>query len=382
MAQRLHHRRRTRATRCRTVERLWAHGVATTIDLLGEATVTEEEADRYARRCEETLRDAARGVAALAAAPAAGARPPARCRGSTCRSRSPRSRRCCAPTAPERGIAGAEPRLRHLLRVARDAGAHLHVDMESFDTREAITELTLDAAVRAGVRRRARPPASSCRPTSTESPAAPRPSCSPGPREHPRTHPFTIRLVKGAYWDHETVQAAQHGWTPPVFTDRRACDRNFEELTQAPDRRRRPTRPRRDRLAQPALDRRTPPPTPTRAVGNDVEFQVLRGLGDDTQAALAATGRRVRCYCPVGDLVAGMAYLVRRLLENTANDSFLPPRPRAATSPPCWRPMSAPSTATFANEPLLELRRAERARRRRWRRSPRSTPRCRSRSRC
>jgi RHH-type proline utilization regulon transcriptional repressor/proline dehydrogenase/delta 1-pyrroline-5-carboxylate dehydrogenase len=31
----------------------------------------------------------------------------------------------------------------------------------------------------------------------------------------------------------------------------------------------------------------------------------------------------VRTYCPVGDLVAGMAYLVRRLLENTANESFL-----------------------------------------------------------
>ena len=32
---------------------------------------------------------------------------------------------------------------------------------------------------------------------------------------------------------------------------------------------------------------------------------------------------RVRSYCPVGDLVAGMAYLVRRLLENTSNESFL-----------------------------------------------------------
>ena len=55
----------------------------------------------------------------------------------------------------------------------------------------------------------------------------------------------------------------------------------------------------------------------------DVEFQVLRGLGDDLQDALAKQGLRVRTYCPVGDLVAGMAYLVRRLLENTANDSFL-----------------------------------------------------------
>ena len=45
---------------------------------------------------------------------------------------------------------------------------------------------------------------------------------------------------------------------------------------------------------------------------------MLRGLGDPLQAAIAAQGLRVRTYCPVGDLVAGMAYLVRRLLENTS----------------------------------------------------------------
>ena len=55
----------------------------------------------------------------------------------------------------------------------------------------------------------------------------------------------------------------------------------------------------------------------------DLELQILRGLGDPLQAAIAAQGLRVRAYCPVGDLVAGMAYLVRRLLENTSNDSFL-----------------------------------------------------------
>ena len=55
----------------------------------------------------------------------------------------------------------------------------------------------------------------------------------------------------------------------------------------------------------------------------ELEIQVLRGLGDDLQHALATTGHRVRTYCPIGDLVAGMAYLVRRLLENTSNESFL-----------------------------------------------------------
>jgi RHH-type proline utilization regulon transcriptional repressor/proline dehydrogenase/delta 1-pyrroline-5-carboxylate dehydrogenase len=55
----------------------------------------------------------------------------------------------------------------------------------------------------------------------------------------------------------------------------------------------------------------------------DLELQVLRGLGDDIAEALAREGLRTRVYCPVGDMVAGMAYLVRRLLENTSNDSFL-----------------------------------------------------------
>ena len=56
---------------------------------------------------------------------------------------------------------------------------------------------------------------------------------------------------------------------------------------------------------------------------SDIEIQVLQGLGDDLKDALAAHKIRTRVYCPVGDLVMGMAYLVRRLLENTASTSFL-----------------------------------------------------------
>jgi RHH-type proline utilization regulon transcriptional repressor/proline dehydrogenase/delta 1-pyrroline-5-carboxylate dehydrogenase len=63
----------------------------------------------------------------------------------------------------------------------------------------------------------------------------------------------------------------------------------------------------------------------------DVELQILRGLGDPLQEAIAGMGLRVRAYCPVGDLVAGMAYLVRRLLENTSNDSFLADQARGAS---------------------------------------------------
>src|SRR5262249_5656663 len=91
-------------------------------------------------------------------------------------------------------------------------------------------------------------------------------------------------------------------------------------------------------------------------VGNDhLEFQILRGLGDDTQAAIAATGRRVRAYCPVGDLVAGMAYLVRRLLENTANDSFLAAHASHRQRRHHGRPAGGPGRSP--NDPLLGLRR-------------------------
>src|ERR1700754_1311243 len=198
------------------ITKLWRNGVETTVDLLGAATVTEQEAHRYAQRCEDTLR------ALTAAAPRPGlanlsvkvsALPP-----------------LLRPEAPERGIEGARPRLKHLLRVARDLNAHLHVDMESFDTREAITQLTLDLLSEpefvngpsAGIVLQA---------YLTDS-AAYLEELLDWAESTPRTPPFTIRLVKGAYWDHEVVQAAQHGWPAPVFTDRRECDRNFELLTK------------------------------------------------------------------------------------------------------------------------------------------------------
>jgi RHH-type proline utilization regulon transcriptional repressor/proline dehydrogenase/delta 1-pyrroline-5-carboxylate dehydrogenase len=138
-----------------------------------------------------------------------------------------------------------------------------------------------------------------------------------------RTPPLTVRLVKGAYWDHELVEARQHGWSVPVFEVKADCDRNFEALT----RRLLEARPAvRVAVASHNLRSVAHAIAFNRRLGaedRDLELQVLRGLGDELQEALASLGFRVRTYCPVGDLVAGMAYLVRRLLENTSNESFL-----------------------------------------------------------
>src|SRR4029077_3346483 len=54
-----------------------------------------------------------------------------------------------------------------------------------------------------------------------------------------------------------------------------------------------------------------------------VEVQMLFGMADPIKRVLVREGYRVREYATIGELIPGMAYLVRRLLENTSNESFL-----------------------------------------------------------
>ncbi|ACK64223.1 delta-1-pyrroline-5-carboxylate dehydrogenase [Rippkaea orientalis PCC 8801] len=138
-----------------------------------------------------------------------------------------------------------------------------------------------------------------------------------------RGYPITIRLVKGAYWDQETIKASQNHWPQPVFNDKAATDINFEQMTQillenhqylyaAIGSHNVRSQAKAIAIAQ-TLN------VPRRAF----EMQVLYGMGDQLAKALVKQGYRVRVYAPYGNLLPGMAYLIRRLLENTANSSFL-----------------------------------------------------------
>jgi proline dehydrogenase len=303
------------------IRHLWEHGAAVSLDLLGEATVTEAEADRYAARCLDALETLA------AAAPSWPERPVLEADSLGPLPRVNLSVKVSAltpllrPEAPEVGREDAARRMRPLLTRAKELGAHLHIDMESVDTVEAtlglVFELLDEPELRAG------PSAGVVIQAYLRE--------SPDQLEQvlgwaagtEREQPLVVRLVKGAYWDHEIVDARQHGWTPPVFEVKRDSDRNFEALTRRLVEAWPHVRPA---IASHNLRSVAHAVAVARELGRedrDVEFQVLRGLGDDLAAALADLGHRVRIYCPVGDLVAGMAYLVRRLLENTANESFL-----------------------------------------------------------
>ncbi|WP_308517065.1 bifunctional proline dehydrogenase/L-glutamate gamma-semialdehyde dehydrogenase PutA [Sphingomonas flavescens] len=135
-----------------------------------------------------------------------------------------------------------------------------------------------------------------------------------------------VRLVKGAYWDTE-IKAAQVGGLPdyPVFTRKVATDVSYlacaRKLLAATD------------AIYPAFathNANTIGQIKALAGGNEFEFQRLHGMGEELYEELArlegAIGDRrtpVRIYAPVGSHKELLAYLVRRLLENGANSSFV-----------------------------------------------------------
>jgi proline dehydrogenase len=291
------------------------------LDLLGEATVTVSEADRYAERCADALRSLHDASTTWPERPRlerdSAGRVPRVNLSVKVSALTPLLR----PEAPELGKRDAGERLGPLLRLARELDAHLHVDMESLDSREAVLDLVLELLAEDELA--SGPSAGVVLQAYLRDAHETLDRILSWAREHPRAQPLVVRLVKGAYWDYEIVEARRHGWPTPVFEDKADSDRNFEALS----RRLLDARPSvRVAVASHNLRSISQALAYDRLLGGDargLEVQVLRGLGDDLQRALVANGYRVRAYCPVGDLVAGMAYLVRRLLENTSNEGFL-----------------------------------------------------------
>jgi len=296
----------------KTLRDLHDDGVLTSVDLLGEATVSSAEADRYAERCAEALGTLAEAMESWPGGPQTNL-------SVKVSALTPALR----PEAPDLGRDDAAARLRPLLAMARDRDAHLHVDMESLDSLETTLGLVFGLLDEGGFRDG--PSAGLVLQAYLRDSPEELERILDWARSSERGAPLVIRLVKGAYWDHEVIEARQHGWSAPVFETKAECDRNFEELT----RRLLDARPH-VRVAIASHNLRSVAPAPAYAGDGDLEVQVLRGLGDDLAHALARRDVPVRAYCPVGDLVAGMAYLVRRLLENTANESFLHEQARGA----------------------------------------------------
>ncbi|MCE2929182.1 MAG: proline dehydrogenase family protein, partial [Candidatus Caenarcaniphilales bacterium] len=138
-----------------------------------------------------------------------------------------------------------------------------------------------------------------------------------------RRNPITIRLVKGAYWDYEVAIARQKSWDCPVYEFKSDTDANYEKLTEVLLQNHHYVRP-----AIASHNIRSLAHAIRIAQVNEVpqtafEIQMLYGMLDELKGYFPENNFCLRVYLPYGELIPGMSYLVRRLLENTANDSFL-----------------------------------------------------------
>ena len=132
-----------------------------------------------------------------------------------------------------------------------------------------------------------------------------------------------IRLVKGAYWDLELITAEQKNWLVPVYGEKQQTDACFERCTELllenHDVIRLGIASHNVRSIAQAMARARSLNVP----GGRLEFQVLWGMGDVLKKAILKAGYPVRVYIASGELLPGMSFLVRRIIENTSQTGFL-----------------------------------------------------------
>jgi RHH-type proline utilization regulon transcriptional repressor/proline dehydrogenase/delta 1-pyrroline-5-carboxylate dehydrogenase len=303
----------------KAIERLRRRTLAFTIDRLGEATITEAEADQAQADYLELITGLAQEVNAQPANDQIDLGPDGPLPRVNVSVKLSALYSQFDPINPEGTSRAVRARLRPILRAAREHGAFVNIDMEQYSFkdltlqifREVLDENEFRDWPDAGIAIQAY-----LRDTAHD-------------LEHLRTWAeqrgtsVGVRLVKGAYWDYETILAAQQGWPVPVWTHKWETDANYERLTDFLMENRTWLRPalashnvRSLAHALAVADVLGLPP-------RSFELQMLYGMADPIKDALVDLGQRVRVYTPYGQLLPGMAYLVRRLLENTANESFL-----------------------------------------------------------
>src|SRR5436189_3786060 len=300
----------------KTLRKRRARKIGFTVDLLGEAIVSEKEADEYAERCLDLLDCLARETRGWTnpLEKNSGLFPVVNLSVKISALYSQMN-----PADPTDAIAHLAPKLRPILSRARELGAFINLDMESYAHKNITLELfkttfgegefkdwpDAGIVIQAYLR---------------DAEANLRDLIDWGLARGTR---FTVRLVKGAYWDFETIKSRQNGWNCPVYFQKPESDVNFEALSRV--------LLENESIVTAAFgSHNVRSIAHAQAFADELgidrsrfEFQLLYGMAGPIKRALVEMGYRVREYCPVGELLPGMSYFVRRLLENTSNEGFL-----------------------------------------------------------
>ncbi|HLQ47042.1 MAG TPA: proline dehydrogenase family protein, partial [Planctomycetaceae bacterium] len=210
------------------VAKLRKQGFAFTLDLLGEATISAAEAEAYQQHYLRLIEGLTPQVNAwhedcqidcdhLGSIPRVNV--------------SLKLSALCSqfrPVDPSGTTDEVLSRLRPILRAAREHTAYVHVDMEQY----AFKDLTLDIFQQVLMESEFRDMADVGIVIQAYLPDAEHDLQRLLEWSRKRRTPVTVRLVKGAYWDYETVSAGLKSWPIPVFQEKWQSDANFERLSR------------------------------------------------------------------------------------------------------------------------------------------------------
>ena len=303
----------------KTIERLRTQNMGFTLDVLGESTTSYARADQYAQVYHGLIDELTAASKTWSTIPlidqdSRGPMPPVNL-SIKLTGLDPHF----DAIDPDRAIRTVGERLRPLLRHARRAGAFVNIDMESTKHREVTFTLFKNMLMEEEFR------------DWPDIGIVVQAYLTDGERDltdilewaRKRGRRFAVRLVKGAYWDAECAAAVRAYKKPPVWTHKWESDACYERMTRVMLENTELIRPafashnvRSLAVVLATAEELNLPPC-------EYEVQMLYGMGDPLKAAMVQLGQGVRIYCPYGDLMPGMGYLIRRLLENTSNDGFL-----------------------------------------------------------
>ncbi|MBC8200770.1 MAG: bifunctional proline dehydrogenase/L-glutamate gamma-semialdehyde dehydrogenase [Planctomycetes bacterium] len=303
------------------LQSIWKEGVAFSVDLLGEACVSDSEAAEYRQRYLDLLINLPETVSSwnenkilendhLGPIP----RTNISIKISSLFANTD-------PIAHDLSVDGLFKALKPILEEAEKNGTLINFDMEQFEYKD----LTLDLFMKC------------CDEINFTAGLAMQAYLRSGDEDAKRIIEWskrtgrivTVRLVKGAYWDYETIHAEEMGWPVPVWSRKVDTDACFERMAalfvaSTP----KTVEEGGVKLALGSHNIRSIATALALLEKHDLpiealELQMLRGMADQLKAGVLADGLRLREYVPVGEMIPGMAYLVRRLLENTSNESWL-----------------------------------------------------------
>jgi len=298
---------------------LWDHGFGSTIDLLGEATVSEAESEIYAQRYTDLIGFLPAQTASWKTSEILDRSPAGLVPRANISLKLSAMDHLLDPADPDGAVERLLKRVRPLLSSAKRLSAFINFDLEQWHLHEItmrlFERLCLDpefvswphiGIVVQSYLKSANDDLDRLLALAKR-----------------RGTPLTVRLVKGATWDYEVIHSGLHGYPCPVFTEKSHTDAAYEQLT----RRLFENHPTLD-IAIASHNLRSLSAGLANAENRGLkpgafELQMLYGMAEPERNLLRDLGHRIRIYAPAGDLITGMAYLVRRLLENTSNSSFL-----------------------------------------------------------